>query len=89
MPGRAPDLARRDAVMQLLGSGMTPREVARALGITAATVYDIRRRVAGGGARLVSERAADAEDARPRCDRCGLRGAHECLRAGSIRWVPL
>lgn len=84
MPGR-PNTARRDAVMQLLGAGMTPREAARALGVTANAIYNIRRMVVGGPVRPVGAQASDE----PAFVRCCLRGSHRCLTADSIYWQPL
>jgi Homeodomain-like domain len=80
-----PDIGRREAVMQLLGTGLTPRQVGRRLGVSANAVYNIRRKVTGGPIRELGRPVPNE----PVCGRCGLRGKHVCLRADSIRWHPL
>jgi len=80
-----PDIGRREAVMHLLGTGLTPRQVGKRLGVTANAVYKVRREVTGGPIRASGRVVPD----QPTCGRCGLRGEHVCLRADSIRCHPL
>lgn len=83
--GRPIDIRRRAAVLDLLETGLTPRQVGRRLGVTANAVYNVRRRALGPSRGPDRVTVPDA----PPCDRCGLRGPHECLSSVSIRWRPL
>ena len=80
-----PDIARREAVMQLLGTGLTPRQVGRRLGMSATAVYTLRRKITGGPIRAAEPR----RQLGPASKRCWLHGSHTCLNGQSIRWHPL